>query len=139
MKSACKFALLSAVVLAGLVCTAIAVPAQTRTLANPLVSSRVNLILGTEPSFDTFVSNHLPDVAASPHYSSMKATSVVVTNDTPFAVRAIALRWVITQADGTETSSYSCLCPEPAGNTFLPGRRAALLPSHIALVSPLGH
>jgi hypothetical protein len=139
MKGKSKIVLFSVVLLAGLGCTATAVSAQTRTLANPLIPSRVKLILGTESGFDALVNKHLPDVAASPHYPSMKATSVLISNETPFAVRAIALRWTITQADGTERSSYSCICPEPAGNALLPGRRAALLPSHIALASPRGH
>jgi hypothetical protein len=127
------------VLLAALCCTAIAMSAQTIVPAGPGAPNRVHLIFGTEASFDTLVSQHLPDIAASPHFQAMKATSVVVANDTPFAVRAIALKWVVTQADGTEATSYTCICPEPAGRVLLPGRRAALLPSHVALASPLAH
>jgi hypothetical protein len=139
MKSASTTCLRSIALITGVCCVSMALSAQTKSGADTTGAKRVRLVLRTDPQFDTLVRQRLPDVAASSRYQLMKATSVVVVNDTPFIVNAVTLKWFITQADGKENFVYSCICPEPAGRILLPGRRWALLPSHIALVSPLGH
>jgi hypothetical protein len=125
--------------IAVLYCAQLTASAQTIVQANPPSANRVRLVMGTDPQFDSLIQQRLPEIAASARYQLIKKTSVVVVNDTAFKVKAMALKWWVTQADGTQTVSYSCVCPPPLGKVFLPGRLPALLPSHVALVSPLGH
>jgi len=140
MKSANMARFRSIVVLiAILYCAQLAASAQTIVPANSPGVNRVRLVMGKDPQFDSLVRQRLPEIAASARYQLIKNTSVVVVNDTAFKVKAMALKWFVTQSDGTQTVSYSCVCPQPLGHVFLPGRLPALLPSQIAVVSPLGH
>ena len=111
---------------------------ESRPVNNDL-SQRVHLISASNPQFDALLQEHFPAIAASAQYETIKATSVIVANDTRFRIKAFTLRWTVVHQDGSRETSYTMAFPEVRIGNLLPGRDTVLEPNHFGLASPVTH
>lgn len=105
--------------------------------ANPTSSRRVHLILPGEPAFENTLREHFSELVASSRYAAIKATSVIIENDTQFNVKAFALRWSITRGDGARQAIFTSQFADSLTSNLIPGRESVLQSNSFGLASPL--
>jgi hypothetical protein len=111
----------------------------SHTPSNGSRTPRVYLVYGSEGRFDDLVEQHFPGLTSSPQYPLIRSTSVLAIDDDAPRIKAMTIKWTILNQDGTSTTRFSVLFPDPQGRSVVPGTLDVAVPGGAALVSPVVH
>ncbi len=112
-------------------------PAQSQTSSNG--SRPFRLVLSSDADFDQLLRQHFAGILGSDMYSLIRATTVLVSNETNVPVRAFTVSWTLDNPDGSRESLYTTVFPDSKHSHLLPGVDPALGAARYGLISPFAH
>ena len=121
--------LILAVILAGLAPAAVLAQAQAKPYGpNSMAVGHSVVVIGPDSrNFEGTLENDFPGVTDVNYFEAIRPLLAIVKNHTLRVVKAYAVKWAITNADGSTTTEYLSVVSQPApGEAQLTGDRTVL-------------
>jgi hypothetical protein len=100
---------------------------NVRPSPSSLLSAHSIVVIGANrPAFEALVERDFPGVSQLTYFNAVEPLLAIVHNNTRRVVKAYAVQWAITKADGSTKAVYLTLVNGPAGDGVVTGQTTVL-------------